>query len=1586
MKAEREALQQNVFPKLRDFCQQNGCRFQAIDLRWGVSEEAGLDQRTMTICLGELKRCQKVSQRANCILLLGNRYGWQPLPPRIEAAEMESLFAQLTAPELQRVRRWYQEDRNAVPAEYVLLPRTGEFMSSSGWQPEEHELLRILRRAADAALADTNRRAWYRRSATHHEIVAALLDTAGAEQHVFACFRDLPDLPRTAGGAGFADLTPEGMLDQSAWDRQEALKEEIRNRLPAQNVYSYTGPWPYAPDRDTLGEFCRRVEAHFRQIIGSEMSGFCRVGQTVEENRDHFQFARDRASLFIGRKELLARIEQYLRGNEPYPLFLHGPSGSGKTALMARAFLNARQDWGSSALMFARLVGATPRSTSLHALLGDLLGQLDAFLGNEGAEVPGDINGRVTAFAERLSGATAERPVVIFLDALDQLESSEKPETLFWLPRKLPRHVRLVASVLERSGDLAGQSAEFARRIFPAEAHYLIEPLQATEGAALLDGWLGPADRTLQPAQRETLLVGLAESGLPLWLRLATDQALGWRSFDAPKVLAPTIPALIGCRINEVSLPQNHGELLAARVFGYLSAAQDGLSEDELLDVLARDPELWSDFVNTSRHAIPAGQRQLPVVLWSRLHLDLRGFFGEALADRSRLIGFYHRLIGETISKSFRSPILHSRLADYFSQDYRATEADSWKVAHEPSYHAVQANQPSALRALTELPVQLNRAKRIPELACLLRNYEFLTAKCAANRSDALVEDLDLLAAHGGRLPIWDRFLRDHASLLRRGDAVWPAHRILWQLSHDVPESHPIRVTAEKWFERFRPTEPLLIRAHSHAGEGGPIPRTVELPKDLLDCHETSRLRRIRRLFRSKEREIGCVAPLPDSIAERCDGVHASETEVLPIGEDALLVRYSEQAVAVLSQKTGRVTARLETGDDRIHTLEVFGTILIVLTDSGHLQLLDVSTGASFFLVEEESAGAAGAAALNGKQFLVGYRDGRLVVRERSSGRIVVRKECRQEISRFFVLPNGHVLVGDATGHVTLLSPALEPLFAGDLLKSPVQGAGQLVDGKWVLWDDSGGLTLLDWTDLARFRRLEGHRARTEGILPADDGGFIAWCVDSVIQHWKPGQATLRCLKIRGNLGQLVKGPDDTLLVIYVDDPMQTDHTKNLNERLLAQFATQDRERVYYFADLLGLISISASTFSILDQLEPHMRGGILGAFVVAGQQLVTWCLAGPVAFWEFNGRKIRELPEIELRTLDRLVFLSPQRFLSVHTDGRVRLWNAIDGSAVADLSLIQGRVHRVKTLTGDRFATLTEDLCIRIWDTATGRPLTCLLGHGSTTCGLLQCTHQKLVSWTRQEIKFWDLDEEAGTQEARPVGRPNQGMARRGGGMPEIVRRVSATSIVSCHWGVIKSWNVRSGEMLARLDLIPDMINCLEVVCPDVVLFWCRGFTIWHDVYMWRVTEPQPWARFELFKDSTNVDDVWVQNVGSPHRPIYEICLQGADETEFVFRFDDQLRTLDRPSAVEDGLLVFRASDFRASPLTARGTQSPYERQEARGNVESHRQQCYVSIKTAAGDVQWHSTSPTAFVERHHDGLYCVAQANGEVELLCLR
>ena len=126
MKAERNALSRYVFPRLRELCFRHDCRFQAIDLRWGISSEASLDQQTVPICIEEVRRCQATTPRPNFIILLGDRYGWRPLPSEIAADEFLAVERHIEGDHGRALlRKWYRRDDNAVPPVYCLQPRTG---------------------------------------------------------------------------------------------------------------------------------------------------------------------------------------------------------------------------------------------------------------------------------------------------------------------------------------------------------------------------------------------------------------------------------------------------------------------------------------------------------------------------------------------------------------------------------------------------------------------------------------------------------------------------------------------------------------------------------------------------------------------------------------------------------------------------------------------------------------------------------------------------------------------------------------------------------------------------------------------------------------------------------------------------------------------------------------------------------------------------------------------------------------------------------------------------------------------------------------------------------------------------------------------------------------------------------------------------------------------------------------------------------------------------------------------------------------------------------------------------------------------
>src|SRR4051812_3301800 len=149
---ERNALQREVFPALSQLCEAHGARFQAIDLRWGVRDEAVLGQRMIEICLAEIERCQRTRIKPNFIVLLGDRYGVPPLPARIQEGEFATVFSRISGEKNRTLlERWYQRDENALPPEYLLRARTGEFVDEERWKQDEGPLRDALMEGARAA-------------------------------------------------------------------------------------------------------------------------------------------------------------------------------------------------------------------------------------------------------------------------------------------------------------------------------------------------------------------------------------------------------------------------------------------------------------------------------------------------------------------------------------------------------------------------------------------------------------------------------------------------------------------------------------------------------------------------------------------------------------------------------------------------------------------------------------------------------------------------------------------------------------------------------------------------------------------------------------------------------------------------------------------------------------------------------------------------------------------------------------------------------------------------------------------------------------------------------------------------------------------------------------------------------------------------------------------------------------------------------------------------------------------------------------------------------------------------------------------
>jgi NACHT domain- and WD repeat-containing protein len=748
LRAERDALQRDVFPRLRRLCARHGASFQPIDLRWGVSQEAGLEQLTMKICLAEIERCQRTTRRPNFMILLGDRYGWRPLPAEVPAAELDVLLSELGGSpragdrtDARLVRASYIRDANTRPPVYLLRPREqrGAQRSDEEWEATEARLYAALLGAAERAGLPDEAGLKYRASATEQEIQAGLFAAPGAAEHVLCFQRDATGLPAGGRAGAFVDLKPDGTPDGDAERRLGGLKARLHATL-GPRLHRYDATWVGdGLSGDHLAVLCDDAYGGLSQMIRAELESV----EANDEERAAHVFAAERTRFFVGRAAPLAAIQGYLDeapaapvGAPPpessperpatspeerpaSPLLVWGRSGTGKSALLARAALLNEQAQPAAEVVM-RFIGATAGSSDIRFLLDDLGRTVARRYGTPEPAPSRSFEELVQAFSARLDLATAERPLLLFLDALDQLGDADNARGLAWLPERLPPHVRLVVTTTE------GECLEALRQRLAADHVVALDAMAPAEGGELFDLWLAADRRAVQPAQRDVVLGAFAACPYPLYLRLAFEAARTWRSYDEVDALPPTVAGVISDLFARLSREANHGPLLTSRVLGYLTASRFGLSEEEILGVLAHDDRFCEEFFADSPFGLPEGDgalRQIPVVLWSRLFFDLSPYLTERDQEAARLLTWYHRQLDEVARDEYLSAAAaagerHTVLASFFRRQADPAGGGTWS-GESP-------------RGLSELPYHLTEARDWDALTATLTDFSYLETKLAS--------------------------------------------------------------------------------------------------------------------------------------------------------------------------------------------------------------------------------------------------------------------------------------------------------------------------------------------------------------------------------------------------------------------------------------------------------------------------------------------------------------------------------------------------------------------------------------------------------------------------------------------------------------------------------------------------------------------------------------------------------------------------------------------------------------------------------------------------------------------------------------
>jgi WD40 repeat protein len=1272
--AERRILHEEVFPSLDAYCSARGFRFQPIDMRWGINAEAHNDQRTAELCLGEVVSCIG-GPPPNFLAMIGQRYGWLPLPNTIPSPEFQEICQELEDSDARVLKDWYLHDENAVVrakltnaetadaipvTAYVLRSRfdaTPEFRSAGLWDSTERQLREALQSAAISLIRKgqlTEARAdKYFASITEQEIALGI-PAGGAQPSigVFAVIREIAD-PDAGRSPNYVDANP----------RLDALKSRVRTTLGASHLIAVEPRGDFEELNSSYARsFAREVQSRLEAAIDRHIAivdAAARMpnAELVVERQMQRTVRMQKLRACVPRDAGLLAINEYVLNASRGPFVVHGRSGLGKSTLVASAISEQERGTGGAHIVY-RFAGTSAASSSLRSLLISIaedLGERGLTPRIDGFERDASLfNAQIRTMLSSVTGR-----LTLFVDALDQLGDSAD---LTWLPSELPEGVKLVLSTLsDQHYEIASHwYSELRRRTAPEDC-LEVHPLAPQEARQVLSNLGIEAARTLRPAQMDYILAGFERAGgSPLWLHTAFAIARSWRSRDIPGeerfCLAPSVRGLIEQFILELSDVHHHDRTLVLLTLGYLAAAEHGLSETELLEVLSRDHRVL-DAVATSGQ----GTRltSVPYSVWVRLYRDLAPFITQKLIHDELRIQFYHRevlaVVADLHAEDSKSE-LHRGLATYFKDSLSHAEPNA-----------------SAKHALAELPYQLHAAGDVRGAGELLQSSAWLYRKLATLGVDETVRDYRYAETDSQRLI--GRVLELAANTLsvdptqlcgqvlgrlQANDAEGlsdPIHACERELPR--PSIAPVLATfsppgaeVRRFFGHFNSVDAIAVvggRKFVSAGFSADAPiKCWDLEKGIVE-----------RTFGS--RRLGCraLAALDDQ-------------RFVSVNNDGLIQAWTIDSDHELFQLQGK-PAKGGTFKARCWLIPVgSGHVLWIVGDEGELQCWDLTTKSLAW--DCRLPYSVNEVARVSDDLLAFAADGKEVKLWRISDRGTVATFSGHEmgVSCVAVVDSQRIASGswDKTIRVWDINGATE-VARLTLQDHPV--ALLALDPARIVSATGGkdtSVAIFEWRTGKKLEQLTGHTFDVTGFAQLDSARFLTSSEDATIRLWD------------------------------VDSPVRVKRSARASSARVLGARSKD---LVLSSSEDGLLAVGSAEALCLGDDARKVAEGVISAGFLTDQRVAALHSDGHLSVYDLQSGDQVSKAKFADRKFARMLAIDPERVALVASDGSLAIAQPYTGNLLVECAGSTA-IRRLRRLSAAMLATISGDNTIRVWDVTSGQ------------------------------------------------------------------------------------------------------------------------------------------------------------------------------------------------------------------------------------------------------------------------------------------
>lgn len=277
-------------------------------------------------------------------------------------------------------------------------------------------------------------------------------------------------------------------------------------------------------------------------------------------------------------------------------------------------------------------------------------------------------------FASWLFKIPKDSSVAIFIDALNQLTDKKIEDVLRIFPNILPENLKIVFSSIEPFS-------------LPNAKELTVSPLTNERKKAFIQTSLEKVGKTLNDTQLNHLL-NSKESENPLYLKIVLDKLKVFGIYEKLEdkikelVSYKTIEELLKSIIYRIEKEYDNEEEVFKEILSYISCSRDGMSEDELLEIITAVPIYeHQDRVNSGKQLILTRQELSHMLLAIEEHL----------VSKEGLLNFLHIYIRNAVNDIYLKDDktvykFRNNIAKYFEKELRHYTKETKRIAKELPY------------------------------------------------------------------------------------------------------------------------------------------------------------------------------------------------------------------------------------------------------------------------------------------------------------------------------------------------------------------------------------------------------------------------------------------------------------------------------------------------------------------------------------------------------------------------------------------------------------------------------------------------------------------------------------------------------------------------------------------------------------------------------------------------------------------------------------------------------------------------------------------------------------------------------------